>query len=240
MRPYYQEPGITIYCGDCREFVPSLQVETIITDPVWPNSSPHLIGAGRPQALLEECLKVASADRLVLHLGCSSDPRFMAAVPSRWPFLRVCWLEYACPSYRGRILNGSDVAYVFGEPPAARKGAMVLPGRTIATNRSDGPGFRRRVGRNKNLQMDEEGRQVRDSGLLIDHPAPRRLEHLRWLVKWFAGGSVLDPFGGSGTTAVACKAAGVSCTLIEIEERFCEIAAKRLCQGVLDLKECHA
>jgi len=114
---------------------------------------------------------------------------------------------------------------------------MVLPGRTIATNKNDGVGFRRGVGRNKDLVVDAEGHQVRDSGLLIDHPSPRRLEHLRWLVKWFAGGSVLDPFAGSGTTGVACKAAGVPCILIEIEERYCEIAAKRLSQEVLPLED---
>ena len=53
---------------------------------------------------------------------------------------------------------------------------------------------------------------------------------MKALVEWFAGEPVLDPFMGSGTTLVAAKHLGRRAIGIEIEERYCEIAAERLAQ----------
>ena len=46
----------------------------------------------------------------------------------------------------------------------------------------------------------------------MTHPTKRLLQHVRWLCKWFGGDSVIDPFMGSGTAALACKNLGISFT----------------------------
>lgn len=150
MKPYYSEAGVTIYCADSREYFCDLGYlpgESVITDPVWPNSA--FPDVQDPQGLLASVLQWADerTRRVVIHLGCNSDPRFLAAVPSKYLFFRSCWLEYACPNYIGRLLYTGDMAYAFGEPPPSRPGAHVIPGRIVATKNDKG--FARGNGRNK-------------------------------------------------------------------------------------------
>ena len=63
-----------------------------------------------------------------------------------------------------------------------------------------------------------------------DHPTVKPVALMRWLVRLVTppGGLVLDPFGGSGTTAVACIQEGFGCTLIEQDEHNCDIARRRV------------
>lgn len=221
---FYEEPRIQLYCGDCREVLPLLEkrAEIIVTDPVWPNASPALRAADDPFGLFAEAAKLfpALANRLVVHLGCDSDPRFLHAIPAELPFFRVCWLEYVRPTYKGRLLYTGDVAYIFGTPPKSRAGRRVLSGRYIST-RADAE-------RIKVTKHKEWGKPV--PGL---HPAPRRFQHVRWIVAKFADGLVLDPFAGSGTTLLAAKSEGFSAIGIEIEAKWCEIVVHRLRQEVL-------
>ena len=66
------------------------------------------------------------------------------------------------------------------------------------------------------------------------HPTQKPIQLMEWCINRLNNiGIVLDPFLGSGTTAVACKILNRKCIGIEIEEKYCEIAAKRLAQGVL-------
>lgn len=208
MRPYYEHGGITIYHGDCREIMPDIEAQTIITDPIWPGCETVFPGVDA-FALLADMLAVANAERLAIHLGCDSDPRFLQAVPESWEFFRVCTLDLARVGYKGRLLLTGDNAYLFGKPPASRPGAHVIPGRTI--------------------DSDSEGKQA-------NHPCPRKLNHVGWLVRWWSEPSdvIADPFMGSGTTLIAAKNLGRKAIGIEIEEKYCEIAASRLSQEVFD------
>lgn len=214
MKPYYQQDGITIYHSDCRDVLPTLSdksVDVIITDPLWPNCTVDFMdGSDDPYGLFNDAALhfPRLADRAVIHLGCDSDPRFLLGVPPEMPFFRTGWLQYVRPHYKGRVLYTSDVAYVFGDPPAAAPGRHLLPGQYMhnqATKKIHG------------------------------HPCPRRLSHVLWLVGWYGGDTILDPFMGSGTTLDAAKQHGRKAIGIEIREEYCEIAARRLSQGVFGL-----
>jgi DNA modification methylase len=212
MKPYYQDSAVTIYHGDCREILPGLKADAIITDPVWPNSLPELRGSKNPETLLRESLDKINVKRIVIHLGCTSDVRFLDAVPKKYPFIRVCWLRLNLPSRRGRILIGSDVAYAFGTPPISRKGNHLLKGEFNS--------------RDKLISIKNR-----------PHPCPRKYEHVLGLVDVFTETTetVLDCFMGSGTTLRAAKDLERKAIGIEIEEKYCELAAKRMSQEVLAL-----
>lgn len=218
MKPYYEHAGITIYHGDCLEILPTLDLlgQTIVTDPVWPNASVPLAGCDDPEGLLRSALaSCESSARLAIHLGCDSDPRVLRAVDSVWPFFRVASLEIVRVGYKGRVLMTGDIAYLFGVPPPSRSGAHVIPGKCV--------------------DADSSGKQS-------DHPCPRKLKHAQWLVRWWSapGDTIVDPFMGSGTTLVAAHDLGHQAIGIEIEERYCEMAAKRLSQEVFDFSEASA
>lgn len=70
-------------------------------------------------------------------------------------------------------------------------------------------------------------------GEMPDHPSPKPLDAIRWLIERLPGNTILDPFMGSGTTLRAAKDFGRKAIGIEIEERYCEIAAERMSQAVL-------
>ena len=213
--PYYEHDGITIYHGDARELITELSAECILTDPVWPNCIPELVGSNDPYGLFASVAQhfLGRCLRAVIHLGCTSDPRFLEGMPKAMPFLRVCWLRYNWPSYRGRILIGSDVAYAFGMPPISRPGNHVLPGEWQAKDAC--------------MEVKKKGR---------GHVVPRKYDHVSYLVNVFSteGETVCDPFMGSGTTLRAAKDLRRKAIGIEIEEKYCEIAAKRLEQEVFD------
>lgn len=209
IKPYFEEDGITIYHGDARDLLLSLpSVDAIITDPVWPNPHPEITGVEDPYNLLRETAREFPrlASRCVIVLGALSDPRFLSAIPASLPFFKVVWLEHIVPGYAGRAMVCADVGYAFGRPIKFKKGQQVIPGKCLSTA-SDG----------------------RDRSYV----SVRKTKHMRWLVRWFAEGTVLDPFCGTGTILEAAKFHGFKAIGCDINERACELSVNRLKQKVL-------
>jgi hypothetical protein len=206
---------VELHLGYCLEVMKTLLdgcIDTVITDPVWPNCPAGLLpGSADPMALLVRALAMIECRRLVIVLRHDSDPRFLQVVPSRWPFFRVQILPYAIPGYIGRKLGGDELAYCFGEPLPSAPGRRVIPGYAPKAQ----PGGRPMNG----------------------HPCSRAVSHFRWLVNWWSlpGETVLDPFMGSGTTGVACVQMGRNFVGIEIDPTYFQIAQRRIGEAELQM-----
>ena len=76
------------------------------------------------------------------------------------------------------------------------------------------------------------GTTMTENAEKLGHPCPKPIKAWTWLVNRASkpGELVLDPFAGSGTTLLACKRNGRRAIGIEINERYCEIIARRLSQ----------
>lgn len=195
-----------IIAGDALEILGSVgPVDSVITDPVWPNCPAGLLsGSEDPEGLLRQTLALVDCRRLVVVLRDDSDPRFLRAVPERWPFFQRASLPYAVPGYNGRKLGGDETAYCFGEPIPSSPGRRLIP--------RHGP-----VAQPERTQP-------------VDHPSPRALSHMRWLVNWWSspGEMILDPFAGSGTIGMAAVELGRRFIGIEIDRGYVAMAERRI------------
>lgn len=192
--------------GDCLEILSDLpdgSVDVILTDPPWPGTSVKF--CEDEWRLFTQFAQQAArlTDRLIVVLGCDTDIRFLASVPESLPFFRVCWLRRVPCSYRGTLLYGADVAYIFGHR------------RTSDINRCIG-GESTAV-----LQRDQDNNP---------HPTRRHIEHMSWLVRHLSrpGQLILDPFCGSGTTLVAAKRANRRYCGIDNVREYVEYSRLRL------------
>ena len=220
-----------MYRADCRDILPLLEADVGITDPPRPDTQWKLLRYTTPKnetplKVFTETMpllaKAAKTGRVVVVLGQESDPRFLSSVPDTLPYLMTCWLRRCPPRYSGSRLISADVAYIFGPGWIGQNKHRVLQG--------------------QNISNDREPRLLGESPLgiskrrgFINHPCPRYDVHMRWLINEFAKPEhvILDPFAGSGTTGRACKDLGRKCIMVEIEEKYCAIAANRLSQEVL-------
>ncbi|WP_147279887.1 DNA methyltransferase [Legionella worsleiensis] len=203
----------TLIHADARKIDLNQSVNVILTDPVWPNALESLIGSHDPYTLLSESLAHLSQfletnGRIIIQLRCDSDPRILNAVPKLYSFLRTVSLPYALPSKQGRILITGDVAYIYGSPPKSRKGNHLLPGQPHS----------------------DFCPPAQPEKYNSEHPCPRNLTHVEWLIEKFTNPDdiILDPFMGSGTTAVAALNRGRKFIGIEIEKKFIALSEKRI------------
>jgi hypothetical protein len=119
----------------------------------------------------------------------------------------------------------SGITYSAGGSRGKRKGGWARP--CNEQHAATGLGFGDVGGASRFFYCAKASASERGHG--NDHPTVKPLALMRWLVRLVTphGGMVLDPFGGSGTTALACRDEGFSCVLIDNDSHSIEIARRR-------------
>lgn len=245
-KPYYEDESVTIYHGDCRSIIEWLpRVDAVVTDPPYSSG-----GAMRSDRNLKTSAKYRLTGTLKEDPEFSGDNRDQrsfekwcalwmseALYASRSGAALVCfidWRNLPCVIdavqiggwiYRGIAVWDKEV----GRPDQAWFRAqaeyIVLASNGPLERGAGAPGICQR-GVLRHIVNGQEKQHITEKpvGLLADILSTRD--------DWQ---TILDPFMGSGTTLRAAKDLGRKAIGIEIEERYCEIAAKRMAQEVLPL-----
>ncbi len=221
MKPYYDEGGIVIYHGDALEILPHLEpVDLVLTDPPYGTDR-----WGRtPAAKMEINPSRSRLARARDYGGFGWD-----VAPTDED------LERVIAAGRKAIVFGGNF---FALPPSPcwlvwdkRNGANDFADAELAWTNLEAAV---RVFRHRwHGMLQEHGGRHKEGRY---HPTQKPVALMRWAINLVdKADTILDPFMGSGTTLRAAKDLGRKAIGIEIEERYCEIAAERLRQQVFDL-----
>lgn len=224
MSLYYQDSYITIYHGDCRDVLPILPKGIIITDPPY-NIGYHYEG-------YDDAMDYA--DYLVM----------MRNLYNLGPMVMIHYMEDLCKlSLTFMDSPNKVVAWVYASNTARQWRGIAWwgcdPDFTMDSQPYKNPKDKRiieRISRGEQARLYDwwEVNQVKNIGKdKTEHPCQIPLIVMKRIIKISPDLLIIDPFGGSGTTGRAAKDLKRKCILIEQEEKYCEISAKRLSQEVL-------
>jgi DNA modification methylase len=217
-KPYYQHAEITIYHGDCREvlrsFPESWTVNLVLTDPPY-----ELVASGGGLG------KKRGYEQSLAGLTEGFDITLLERFPD---WMCFCAKAQLVDLISAAAKNGRWMLLTWNKPdPTPLMNGNYLPDTEYVVHR-----FTKLYGG----YNDRSRFTVMVGGEKEYHPTGKPLALISKLMRVGSdvGFTVLDPFMGSGTTLRAAKDLGRRAIGIEIEERYCEIAAKRLSQEVLD------
>jgi site-specific DNA-methyltransferase (adenine-specific) len=215
MKPFYEHAGITIYHGDCREILPELpKVDLVLTDP------PYGIFKRKDDGIMFGKVTIYSKDSSASEWDARPDKGLLDLVMSKAP-------QYV-------IWGGNYMADSLG----SCRGPLVWNKKTGNNSYADGELAWSNIAGTLRIFTHQWCGAFKDSerGLAAMHPTQKPTALMVWCIGLSDNArSILDPFMGSGTTLVAAKQLGRKAIGIEIEEKYCEIAVKRLSQEVLPL-----
>lgn len=242
--PYYQDALVTIYNANAFDILPALSgIGALITDP--PYSSGGQFRGDRVRSTVKKYVQTGTTAARFDFSGDNRDGRSYLAWCSLWlsaaqkasiaGAVAVVFTDWRqLPTTTDAIQCGG---WVWRGIAAWDKTEIVRPQSGLASQceyavwGTNGPNA-------LGVYLNGVYRKTSPRGAGKVHIAEKPLDLMKWLVPLCPeGGIVLDPFAGSGTTLLAAKELGRKSIGIELEERYCEIAAERCRQYALDLRD---
>ena len=208
MKPYYEHAGITIYHGDCLEILPGLEpVDLVLTDP------PYGIGLDASYKKFKNSISYSDITNDAIPFDASHIPKAAAKA--------IIW-------------GGNCFASTLKDYPGwlawiktARNGAKIRQAEMELA-------WTNFIKRSQCLRWTWIGAYREGCEHKMQHPTQKPLPLMKWCIDLSGNiASVIDPYMGSGTVLVAAKELHKKAIGIEIEEKYCEIAARRLAQEML-------
>ncbi len=243
MTPYYADDHVRLFLGDCREVLPALGVEAdvVIADPPygetslrwdrWPDGWPEAMADVAPQMWCFGSLRMfLGRRREFAGWKFAQDVVWEKGAGSGFDvdrFKRVH--ELATHWYRGKW---SDLYRDPQREPGAEPAGRTIKRGARPPHRGEIGGAAHHLDGTRLVRSVMHTKSMRGRAL---HPTQKPVEILSPLIRYSCppGGTVLDPFAGSGSTLAAARLLDRRSVGIEADERFCEVAARRLSQGVL-------
>jgi len=229
---YYQDDLVTLYHGDSREGLAAMEdnsVAAVITDPPYSENTHTMAKSNKGKGHGVKAIEFKSftdEDLFRTLIECGR-------VSQRW------------------VIANLDYKHAFKIDSEPLEGLRVMRiGVWVKTNpmpqiSADRPGqgweaiayLHKEKGRSKWNGGGKHGNYVTPIAAPEGHPTAKPLSIMRDWVNLFSdsGDTVLDPFAGAGTTLLAAADNGRKAIGIELNEAYCELIAKRLSQGALDL-----
>ena len=221
MKPYYQDDWVTLYHGDCLEVTEWLSADVLVTDPPYGVSNESR--KGRYQSTRRQIRQAAPI------IGDSSVELRDKMLKLWGSGPRVVFGTWRAP--RPEPVDYRLIWHKAGSMPGPTNAAFMSQDEEIYIT---GTGF---VRTSPPLRSVIRTSEIRSNEVAaIGHPTPKPLGLMQILVGRCPPGVVADPFAGSGSTLVAVKSFGRRAVGVELDERYCEIAANLLSQDMLVLE----
>lgn len=247
MKPYYAGESVTLYHGDCQDVLPALglQADCIVADPPYGETS--LEWDRWPDGWLEAVKPVTRS------MWCFGSMRMFLAhgrefTLASWRLSQdIVWEKRNGSGFhadRFRRVHETAAHWYQGRWSAIHHDVprSAYSGHDKHARRTDQPGH---TGAVRAYTYEDDGTRLARSVMRLPsmhgsalHPTEKPLGILEPLIAYACppGGLVIDPFAGSGSTLAAAALSGRRAIGIEVSERYCELAARRLSQGVLTME----